>query len=98
MKHELKIWPQYFARVSDGSKTFEVRENDRGFQQGDEVVLREWDPEEDPHDTDPMGRSMGTAMGYTHEQLAFRIGFVLPIDATRVVFSLLPYQPKESQS
>lgn len=44
MKHELKIWPQYFSRVIDGSKTFEVRKNDRGFQPGDEVVLREYDP------------------------------------------------------
>jgi len=44
MKHELKIWPQYYCRVVDGSKTFEVRKNDRGFQPGDEVTLREWNP------------------------------------------------------
>lgn len=43
MKHDLKIWPQYFSRAADGCKTFEVRKNDRGFQMGDEVVLHEWD-------------------------------------------------------
>ena len=41
MRHELKIRESYFAAVKDGTKTFEIRENDRGFQKGDEVVLRE---------------------------------------------------------
>lgn len=44
MKHILKIWPQYYQAVADGSKTFEVRVNDRGFQKGDHVLLREFDP------------------------------------------------------
>ena len=79
MKHELKIWPQYFCRVEDGSKTFEVRNNDRGFQCGDTVVLKEWDPTHliDSHK-------------YTGNLLTFRIGYVLPIGDDRVVFSLLP--------
>jgi len=44
MEHELKCWPEYFAKVDDGSKTFEVRKDDRGYKQGDILVLREWDP------------------------------------------------------
>ena len=43
-KHELKTWPAFFAAIRDGDKTFEVRRNDRGFQTGDVLVLREWDP------------------------------------------------------
>lgn len=88
MKHELKIWPQYYCRVADGTKTFEVRENDRGFQPGDEVMLREWDPTiREEYEGD-------APRGYTGNNLWFCIGYVLPIDDKRVVFSLLP--PKES--
>lgn len=41
--HELKSWPDYFAPILDGSKNFEVRINDRGFNVGDIVRLREYD-------------------------------------------------------
>lgn len=81
MKHELKIWPQYFERVLDGTKTFELRENDRGFQPGDTVELCEWDPTKEER----------FVHGYTGRKLQFRIGYILPIDATRVVFSLLSF-------
>jgi len=93
MKHELKILPQYYCRVADGSKTFEVRKNDRGFQPGDLVLLREFDPdiEWDKHNGEH-GLAAGwiTVKGrYTGESAEFKIGYVLPIDADRVVFSLL---------
>jgi ASC-1-like (ASCH) protein len=44
MKHELKIWPEYFEAVNNGEKTFEVRKNDRNYQVGDILYLREWSP------------------------------------------------------
>lgn len=91
MRHFLKIWPQYFCRVADGSKTFEVRENDRGFQPGDIVVLREWDSSKVYHAQHPMDCSHD---GYTGQSLEFKVGYVLPIDEKRVVFSLLPKEPK----
>ena len=46
MTHELKILPQYFEHVLSGNKTFEHRLNDRGFQTGDNVVLKEYSKEE----------------------------------------------------
>lgn len=45
MNHELKILPTYFEAVLSGAKTFEIRDDkDRGFQKGDTVTLREFDP------------------------------------------------------
>ena len=40
-KHELKIQPQYFKNVINGIKTFEIRKDDRGFEVGDILELRE---------------------------------------------------------
>lgn len=95
MKHELKIWPQYYCRVADGSKTFEVRNNDRGYQPGDLVVLSEFDPDKEwDQDNGLSGLAAGwiSRKGkYTgNKKLVFKIGYVLPIDDKRVVFSLLP--------
>lgn len=90
--HELKIWPQYFGRVKDGSKTFEVRENDRGFQPGDTVTLKEWDPEVVTHYNTGHGQLPDDEgpRGYTRKELTFKIGYVFPLEGNRVVFSLLP--------
>ncbi len=41
-RHELKTWLEYFELISTGQKTFEVRRNDRDFQVGDLLILREW--------------------------------------------------------
>jgi ASC-1-like (ASCH) protein len=42
MKHNLKILPEYYQAVIDGSKTFEIRKNDRNFQVGDVLILNEF--------------------------------------------------------
>jgi len=42
--HELKCWPQYFQALIDGTKTFELRLNDRNYQVEDVLFLREYDP------------------------------------------------------
>lgn len=40
--HELKCWPEYFQPVIDNLKKLELRKNDRGYQVGDVLWLREF--------------------------------------------------------
>ena len=42
MIHRLKIKPEYFQAVINGTKPFEIRYNDRNFQKGDRVILEEY--------------------------------------------------------
>lgn len=44
-EHHIKIESHFYDAVEDGSKTFEIRENDRNYQCGDIVVLHEIDDE-----------------------------------------------------
>jgi hypothetical protein len=43
MTHELKTYPKYFQETIEGNKPFEIRKNDRNFQVGDVLILKEWD-------------------------------------------------------
>ena len=44
MKHFKKVWPEYFQKISEGKKTFELRLADWEYAEGDPLVLQEWDP------------------------------------------------------
>ena len=41
--HEIEVWPAYFHPISSGEKRFEVRRDDRGFQKGQVLWIREYD-------------------------------------------------------
>jgi hypothetical protein len=45
MMHELKIWPHHLSAILSGHKQFEIRLNDRNFEIGDLLMLKEYDPE-----------------------------------------------------
>lgn len=45
MVHELKTWNEPFEMTAIGLKEFEVRVNDRDYEVGDQLKLREYDPE-----------------------------------------------------
>jgi hypothetical protein len=58
-QHELKTWPEYFEALREGKKTFEIRENDRGFETGDILILKEFDPCEDCNGTGRVSTGCG---------------------------------------
>ena len=73
--YELKTWKEYFEEVFMGRKTFEVRENDRGFKKGDILILKEWDNEKQEY----TGRSMARCVSYVLHggQFGIEEGFVV---------------------
>lgn len=76
MIHDLKIWPQFFDALASGTKTFEVRKNDRDFRAGDLLRLREWDPLYCGRD--PARRRCGyDQLHYTGRWVERRVAYVL---------------------
>jgi Domain of unknown function (DUF3850) len=63
--HELKTWPDPFLELKGGKKHHEFRRDDRGFQAGDVLVLREFCP--------PPEQREGLAGTYTGRVLARRV-------------------------
>lgn len=69
IEHDLKCWPEPFDLTRSGFKPWEFRKNDRDYQEGDTLLLREWDPRNQCY----MGRSV-----ILHVILVFREGFGIP--------------------
>lgn len=51
---------EYFQVVVDGRKTFELRLNDFDIEEGDTLLLKEWDPETKTY----TGREVAKMVGY----------------------------------
>jgi hypothetical protein len=77
-EHELKTWPMYYGQLVDGTKTFEYRRDDRGFDTGDTLYLREWDPD----------------TGYTGREMRRRVTSILVVSSDYVVMSLQSPAPE----
>lgn len=73
--HELKIWPEHFVAILEDRKRFEIRSvEDRSFDEGDLLHLREWDPTDPPHYT---GREMTVKVTLVHAGLGTAQGYVV---------------------
>jgi ribosomal protein S17 len=44
MKIEKKVWPEYFEKIINKKKNFELRLADFNCKEGDILILQEWDP------------------------------------------------------
>lgn len=59
-KIEKKVWPEYFEAIVKGRKTFELRLNDFDINEGDVLLLREWNPKTKEY----TGREIEKVVGY----------------------------------
>lgn len=62
-EHTLKCWPEFWEAIARGEKTFELRNDDRGFRAGDTLILHEWLP---------------TAKEYTGRELRRFVPYLVP--------------------
>ena len=98
--HELKAWPDCFQAVVNGQKKFEVRRDDRGFEEGDIVHLREFIPDEEAAaawaSSADIPRS-SVKVGHTYRSVGpFRIGYLLrsaPLPDGWCAFELIKLVP-----
>lgn len=71
--HELKTNPLPFRAIKEGKKNFELRFNDRSYQVGDQLLLKEytpanyWDPE-DPKEPEYTGEILHREVTYILSQ------------------------------
>ncbi|HEY9480803.1 MAG TPA: DUF3850 domain-containing protein [Candidatus Paceibacterota bacterium] len=57
---EKKVFPEYFQQILDNKKTFELRLNDFDIAEGDNLLLKEWDPNTKSY----AGREIKKRVGY----------------------------------
>lgn len=70
--HKIKTLTQYYEAVGEGTKTAEVRRNDRAYEEGDWLVLEEWTG------TEYTGRSLVRRVAAAYELDAIGLdGYVL---------------------
>lgn len=99
-EHNLKSWPTFFARLVDGSKTFELRRNDRDYLPGDVLLLREWVPTNLESCVKPAcgcGGAHATEGHFTGRRILRRVtyvqdGGVFGLRADFVVLGLVPIE------
>jgi hypothetical protein len=84
-EHELKTLCKYFQEVKSGKKTFELRNNDRDYNIGDVLWLKEYNP----------------LTGYTGDELKVKVEYILTdaVDFGLLSgFCLMSIKPLQQQS
>lgn len=66
--HTLKVFIKYADAIMNGTKTFEIRKNDRGYKVGDKIVFNV---------VSEGGISTGAAAGHPLNGKAYRIDYIL---------------------
>jgi hypothetical protein len=64
-KHDLKVWMNYYEDIETEKKNFELRYNDRNFQVGDKLILREYNEKENYYTDRSVIRKIGYILSDT---------------------------------
>jgi hypothetical protein len=96
--HDLKSWPEWFAPLKDGTKTFELRRNDRNFQVGDVLHLLEYEPGDHPDGATGRytGRYCYRVVTYVMHGLG-SVGAIEPLKGLDRNYAILALAPWELQ-
>ncbi len=66
-----KIWPESFEAVQSGKKNFELRLQDFNIQEGDTLILEEWDPQTKQYTGRSLEKKVGYVLKFKPEELPF---------------------------
>lgn len=75
-EHHIKLKAQYCDPVLHGEKTFEVRNNDRGYQKGDHIVFIPVDEDGTRQTFHPIAKEE-YVITYVHSGLGLKEGYVV---------------------
>ena len=66
---EKKIWPEFYEQVASGKQKYQMRLNDFDVEEGDVLVLREWDPETKEYTGRELQKDVTHVHTFTHDDL-----------------------------
>lgn len=69
-KIEKKTWPDLFQKIVEGKKTFDLRLNDFDIDEGDILVLKEYDPKTQTYSGRILEKKVGFVGKWKIDELA----------------------------
>ncbi len=66
-----KCWPEFFEKVLEGKKNFDLRLNDFEIKEGDILVLEEYNPEKKEYTGRKIEKKVGYVLKFKPNKLPF---------------------------
>lgn len=83
-----KVWPEYFEKIVAGKKKVELRLADFEVNEGDTIVLEEWDPNKKEY----TGRKVEVLATYVLKTKGLK--FWSPEEIEKHGFQIIQFEPK----
>lgn len=93
--HHLKCWPEYFQAVKSGLKPFEIRLNDRDYQVGDKLFIKEYLPNAELFSGEEMTRTITYITDWEQQDGYVVLGIPDQGEATRLREAIKEAMQKE---